>query len=333
MLVLIRGAGDLASGIALRLHHAHLSVVMTDLPQPTAIRRTVCFSQAIVYGSMTVEDVTARFCAAPENAAVILAAGEIPVLADPEAKCRTALRPDVVVDAILAKKNLGTRITDAPCVIGVGPGFTAGEDCHAAGTKLEPEQMAALTAVATVVAREATIPVGIDAAFCDPMASLAIAVAVGATFIRVPVFVDTVVTSDGIVKPCARELQRYRKLLGAENIALLCDIQTKHTFMLSSAISIEESALMATECGADALIITGAHTGSASPLETIRRVREVTKLPLIAGSGVNAQNAADQLSLVEAAIVGSAMKPHGKAEEPIDEALAAKLMQSVKACR
>ena len=91
MLVLIRGAGDLASGIALRLHHAHLSVVMTDLPQPTAIRRTVCFSQAIVYGSMTVEDVTARFCAAPENAAVILAAGEIPVLADPEAKCRTAL--------------------------------------------------------------------------------------------------------------------------------------------------------------------------------------------------------------------------------------------------
>ena len=187
---------------------------------------------------------------------------------------------------------------------------------HPAGTKLEPEQMAALTAVATVVAREATIPVGIDAAF-----------------IRVPVFVDTVVTSDGIVKPCARELQRYRKLLGAENIALLCDIQTKHTFMLSSAISIEESALMATECGADALIITGAHTGSASPLETIRRVREVTKLPLIAGSGVNAQNAADQLSLVEAAIVGSAMKPHGKAEEPIDEALAAKLMQSVKACR
>ena len=132
MLVLIRGAGDLASGIALRLHHAHLSVVMTDLPQPTAIRRTVCFSQAIVYGSMTVEDVTARFCAAPENAAVILAAGEIPVLADPEAKCRTALRPDIVVDAILAKKNLGTRITDAPVVVAVGPGFTAGADCHAA---------------------------------------------------------------------------------------------------------------------------------------------------------------------------------------------------------
>ena len=90
---------------------------------------------------------------------------------------------------------------------------------------------------------------------------------------------------------------------------------------------------MAQECGADALIITGAHTGSASPVETIREVRKVTSLPLIAGSGVNAENAADQLSVVDAAIVGSAMKPHGKANEPIDEALAARLMDRVKACR
>lgn len=204
---------------------------------------------------------------------------------------------------------------------------------HPAGTKLEPEQLAALTAVATVVARESRIPVGIDAAFSDPLASLAIAVAVGATFIRVPVFVDTVITSDGIVMPCARELQRYRRLLGAENIALLCDIQPKHTFMLSSAISIEESARMAQECGADAIIITGAHTGSASPVETIKRVREVTSLPLIAGSGVNAENVADQLAVVDAAIVGSSMKPHGKANEPVDGALAAKLMARAKACR
>lgn len=204
---------------------------------------------------------------------------------------------------------------------------------HPAGTKLEPEQLAALTAVATVVARESRIPIGIDAAFCDPFASLAIAVAVGASFIRVPVFVDTVITSDGIITPCARELQRYRRLLGAEHIALLCDIQTKHTFMLSDAISIEESARMAQECGADALIITGAHTGSASPVETLARVRKVTSLPLIAGSGVNAENVADQLRTVDAAIVGSSMKAHGRAEEPIDEALAAHLIERARKCR
>lgn len=132
MLVLIRGAGDLASGIALRLHHARMQIVMTDLPRPTAIRRTVCFSQAILFGTMTVEDVTAQLAETPEQALAILKAGRIPVLADPEARCIAALHPDAVVDAILAKRNLGTKITDAPCVIGVGPGFTAGVDCHAA---------------------------------------------------------------------------------------------------------------------------------------------------------------------------------------------------------
>lgn len=131
MRILIRGAGDLASGIALRLHHAKMQVIMTDLPKPTAIRRTVCFSQAILFGTMTVEDVTAQFAESAMDVPAIFARGKIPVLADPEAACISQLKPDVVVDAILAKKNLGTKITDAPCVIGVGPGFTAGVDCHA----------------------------------------------------------------------------------------------------------------------------------------------------------------------------------------------------------
>lgn len=131
MLVLIRGAGDLASGIALRLHHARMQIVMTDLPKPTAIRRTVCFSQAIEFGKMQVEDVTAEFAENVEAARTILARGNIAVLADPQAECIGELKPDAVVDAILAKRNLGTKITDAPCVVGVGPGFTAGVDCHA----------------------------------------------------------------------------------------------------------------------------------------------------------------------------------------------------------
>lgn len=130
MLILIRGAGDLASGIALRLFHAGLSVFMTEAARPTAIRRTVAFSQAVALGETQVEDVTARLCQVGDVAG-ILAAGEIPVLVDPEAAAISVLRPQVVVDAILAKRNLGTRITDAPVVIGVGPGFTAGVDCHA----------------------------------------------------------------------------------------------------------------------------------------------------------------------------------------------------------
>ena len=131
MLVVIRGAGDIATGIALRLWRAGMQVVMTDIPAPTAIRRTVCFSQAVVHGEAEVEGVQARRAEGPEQAADLLKEGVIPVLADPEGSCIPVLKPDAVVDAILAKKNLGTKITDAPVVVGVGPGFTAGVDCHA----------------------------------------------------------------------------------------------------------------------------------------------------------------------------------------------------------
>ena len=130
MRVVIRGAGDLASGVALRLWRAGMDVVLLDVEKPTAIRRTVAFSEAIVHGEQTVEDVTARLATA-ETAEETLAAGYIPVLVDPEGRSIPTLRPDALVDAILAKRNLGTEITDAPVVIGVGPGFTAGVDCHA----------------------------------------------------------------------------------------------------------------------------------------------------------------------------------------------------------
>lgn len=131
MLVVIRGAGDIATGIALRLWRAKFQVVMTDLERPTAIRRTVCFSQAILKGEANVEDVTAKRGDSPAHALELLERGVVPVLADPRGDCIPVLKPYGVVDAILAKRNLGTRITDARVVVGVGPGFTAGEDCHA----------------------------------------------------------------------------------------------------------------------------------------------------------------------------------------------------------
>lgn len=131
MLVVIRGAGDLATGIALRLWRSGCRVILLDLPKPTAIRRTVCFSQAIVCGAWQVEGVQARLADSPAEAVRLTGAGIIAVLADPAGSTIPALQPDALVDAILAKRNLGTAITDAPAVIGVGPGFTAGLDCHA----------------------------------------------------------------------------------------------------------------------------------------------------------------------------------------------------------
>ncbi len=131
MLIFIRGAGDIASGIALRLHHANFQVVMTDIAGPTAIRRTVCFSQAIVQNRVTVEDVTAVYAQSVAEIHQILCQGNIPVVVDETGEYIEKIHPNVVIDAILAKKNLGTTMAMAPVVIAVGPGFTAQTDCHA----------------------------------------------------------------------------------------------------------------------------------------------------------------------------------------------------------
>ena len=130
MLVLIKGAGDLATGTAVRLYRAGFQIVMTDIAQPTAVRRTVAFCQCMYDGVTEVEGITARRAADKDEAQAILAAGEIPVLCDPEAGILKELHFDAVVDAILAKRNLGTSLTDAPIVLALGPGFTAGVDCH-----------------------------------------------------------------------------------------------------------------------------------------------------------------------------------------------------------
>ena len=131
MFALIRGAGDLASGIALRLWHSGFDVVMTEIERPTCIRRTVSFSQAVVHGRADVEDVSAHKAENIAHAKELLKRNILPVFVDPECNCRHELKPDILIDAILAKRNLGTNISDAPIVIGVGPGFEAGVDCHA----------------------------------------------------------------------------------------------------------------------------------------------------------------------------------------------------------
>ncbi|NJE81176.1 EF2563 family selenium-dependent molybdenum hydroxylase system protein [Olsenella sp. SW781] len=132
MLVVIRGAGDIASGIALRLFRAGMRVVMCDLATPTSIRRTVCFSEAIRLGETRVEGVRGVLCADAPSARAAAAEGNVAVLVDPDAACVRELAPDALVDAILAKRNLGTTRDMAPVVVGVGPGFTAREDCDAA---------------------------------------------------------------------------------------------------------------------------------------------------------------------------------------------------------
>ncbi len=158
LLIICRGAGDLATGIIHRLHRAGHRVIALETDYPAAIRRQVSFCEAVYDGSAVVEGVTARLVPALADAETdtetysgendtpaahivsekwdssaieaVLEAGEVPLLIDQKGESIALLKPDVVVDAIIAKKNLGTTINMAPLVIGVGPGFTAGHDVH-----------------------------------------------------------------------------------------------------------------------------------------------------------------------------------------------------------
>lgn len=131
MLVLIKGAGDMASGVALRIYRAGFDVAMTDMEKPTAIRRTVCFSEAIRLGQTHVEDVLAKRACNAKEARRLMSKRIIPVIADEDCSIKNELLPDVIVDAILAKRNINTKIDDAGIVIALGPGFCASRDCHA----------------------------------------------------------------------------------------------------------------------------------------------------------------------------------------------------------
>lgn len=129
-LILVRGGGDLGTGVAYRLHRAGFTVMVTDLAQPTCVRRAVAFAEAMYTGSITVEGVTAVRVDDPMLGMAHVIMREIPVVVD-DRSVLERMRPPLVVDARLAKHNLGTRLHDAKLVIGLGPGFTAGLDCHA----------------------------------------------------------------------------------------------------------------------------------------------------------------------------------------------------------
>lgn len=130
MIVLIKGAGDLATGIAYRLKKSGFDIVMTEIDNPTTVRRTVAFSQAIFDNEIEIEGIKGIKVNNINEIHKEIKKGNIPIIIDKEANIIKKLKPKVVVDAIIAKKNLGTSINDAPIVIGVGPGFEAKKDCH-----------------------------------------------------------------------------------------------------------------------------------------------------------------------------------------------------------
>lgn len=129
--VVVRGGGDLASGVIYRLQRAGFPVIVLELSLPLFVRRTVCFGEAVYSSEVTIEGVTAIHAKDIHEALEMNKQGIVPVLIDPDGQALSTLNPVVVVDARMEKRNLGTTLQDAPLTIALGPGFTAGEDVHA----------------------------------------------------------------------------------------------------------------------------------------------------------------------------------------------------------
>jgi membrane complex biogenesis BtpA family protein len=196
---------------------------------------------------------------------------------------------------------------------------------------VEPSTIAGMTAVAVEVRRAAPdVPVGVNVLKNDARAALAIATAVGASFIRVNVHAGAVVADQGIVQSDAYRTLRDRRLLGAD-VRLFADVQGKHAAPLAPVELEQEARDLVNRGLADGLVVSGRATGEATALGDVKRVRSaVPSVPLLVGSGVTPETAAELLSVADALIVGTYVKRDGHVRSAVDPERVARLVRSVR---
>jgi membrane complex biogenesis BtpA family protein len=199
------------------------------------------------------------------------------------------------------------------------------------GMDVPPEEMTAQAVAARAVVEAVEVPVGINVIHNGGRVTLAVAVAAGAKFIRVCLLTGARVWDTGeFDHGCAAELLRWRKNLGAEHIKIFADVDKKHSVAfpgIDLATHIEWTEFYL----ADALIVSGKMTGDAPELEKVRRARELTTRPILMGSGTTANNIAQFLQYADGAIVGTALKVDGIAENPVDVERVKRYMEAVRA--
>jgi membrane complex biogenesis BtpA family protein len=175
------------------------------------------------------------------------------------------------------------------------------------------ETAAAMSVIGDRIRRETRLPLGFNIVANAARASLACAVASGATFVRVNQWANAYVANEGIIEGAASEALRYRKLLDARHVAILADVHVKHgSHAIVADRDIAEQARDAEFFGADVLIATGSRTGHATDVSEVEEIRAGTSLPLIVGSGLTPGNAATVLGAADGAIVGSWFKDNGR---------------------
>jgi len=201
------------------------------------------------------------------------------------------------------------------------------------GMDVPPEEMTAQAVAARAVVEAVDVPVGINVIHNGGRVTLAIALAAGADFIRVCLLTGARVWDTGeLDRGCAADLLRLRKDLGAEHVKIFADVDKKHSVAfpgIDLATHIEWTEFYL----ADALIVSGKMTGAAPELEKVRQARELATRPILLGSGTTAENIAQFLQYADGAIVGTALKVDGIAENPVDVERVRRYMEAVKAIR
>lgn len=196
---------------------------------------------------------------------------------------------------------------------------------------VQPETIASMTVVTRDIVRLSSVPVGVNVLRNDASAALAIAAATGARFIRINVHMGATVTDQGLLQGQAHRTARLRSALNAR-VAMFADVAVKHgTPLAQRDLDIEVLDLI--ERGmADAIIVTGDRTGGMTSLERLERVRKISSIPVIAGSGVTADQLPDLLPLVDGMIVGSVFKEDGRAVNPLSEERVLHFMEQWRSC-
>lgn len=198
----------------------------------------------------------------------------------------------------------------------------------------DPETVASMTAIGQEVSKHVDLPTGVNVLRNGSLAALAIAHVIRARFIRVNVFAESLLTDQGIIDACAHDLMRFRKQLGASHVAVFADVRSKHAAPFASR-PIEESARDAAYRGmADALIVTGPHTGAEPDKDRLHRIRvSVPDRPILVGSGLTTRNAVKLLGEADGAIVGTYLKENGMVEKPVDETRVKELVRAIARLR
>lgn len=196
------------------------------------------------------------------------------------------------------------------------------------------ETVACMVAAAREVKKATSLPLGVNCLANGVVQAMAVAIATGADWVRANEWANAYIADEGYTEAAAPRALRYRSFLRAEHVKVFADVDVKHgSHYIIADRSIEEQAMDAEFFGADALIVTGSRTGVEPPLQRVRRVKRISHLPVLIGSGLDEQNVGRLFRFADGAIVGTSLKKEGKWWNPVDASRVRRLMKAVSAFR